>query len=56
MYINVIPESWELPWILTSGQVVQGVPKTPQTIENDLLFEFEWPSTKLNPRVHERLT
>jgi hypothetical protein len=27
---------------------LQGVPKKPQTIENDLLLEFQWPSTKLN--------
>ena len=24
---------------------VQGVPKNPQAIENDLLLEFQWPST-----------
>ena len=35
---------------------IQGAPKNAKTIENDLLFEYEWPSTKLNPRVHERLT
>ncbi len=29
-------------------QGVQGVPKNPQTFENDLLLEFQWPSTKLN--------
>ena len=27
---------------------IQGVPKRTQTIENDLLLEFQWPSTKLN--------
>ena len=36
--------------------VLQGVPKKPQTIENNLLLEFQWPSTKLNPRVHKLLT
>ena len=27
--------------------VLQGVPKKPQTIENNLLLEFQWPSTNL---------
>ena len=27
---------------------IQRVPKRTQTIENDLLLEFQWPSTKLN--------
>ena len=27
---------------------IQGVPKKPQTIETDLLLEFQWPSTKMN--------
>ena len=35
---------------------VQGLPKKPQTIENKLLLEFQWPSTKLNPRVQKLLT
>ena len=35
---------------------IQGVPKKPQTFENNLLLEFQWPSTKLNPRVHKLLT
>ena len=34
----------------------QDVPKNPQTIENNLLLEFQWPNTKLNPRVHKLLT
>ena len=38
------------------GMDIQGVPKKPQTIENNLLLEFQWPSTKLNPRVHKLLT
>ena len=29
---------------------IQDVPKKPQTIENDLLLEFQWPSTKLNAK------
>ena len=33
-----------------------GCTKKPQTIENNLLLEFQWPSTKLNPRVHKLLT
>ena len=27
--------------------IVQGVPKNPQTIENNLLLEIQWPSTYL---------
>ena len=27
--------------------IVQGVPKKSQTIENNLLLEFQWPSTYL---------
>ena len=30
---------------LTLLQTIQGVPKKPLTIENDLLLEFQWPST-----------
>ena len=39
-------------------RALQGVPKNPQTTENNLLLEFQWPSTstKLNPRVHKLLT
>ena len=29
------------------GHPVQGVPKNPQSIENNLLLEFQWPSTNL---------
>ena len=36
--------------------ITKGVPKKPRTIENNLLLEFQWPSTKLNPRVHKLLT
>ena len=35
---------------------IQGVPKKPQTIENNLLLEFQWQSTKLSPQVHKLLT
>ncbi len=40
-YRVIVPLQWMM--------CVQGVPKKPQTIENDLLLEFQWPSTKLNP-------
>ena len=40
----------------TNGFAIQGVPKKPQTIENNLLLEFQWPSTKLKPRVRKLLT
>ena len=29
---------------------IQGVPKNPQTIENNLLLEFQWPSTNLQAK------
>ncbi len=45
-----------MKFISSVDQDIQGVPKNPQTIENDLLLEFQWPSTKLNPRVHKLLT
>ena len=39
--------------------VIQGVPKNPQTTENNLLLEFQWPSinllvksAKFSDRVH----
>jgi hypothetical protein len=35
---------------------IYSVPKNPKSIEINALFEFECPSTKLIPRVHERLT
>ena len=35
-------------------RAIQGVPKKPKTIENDLLLEFQ--CTKLNPRVDKVLT
>ena len=38
------------------GPPLQGVSKKPKTIEIDVLFEFQCPSTKLIPRVHKRWT
>ena len=35
---------------------VQGVSKTPQTIENGLLLEFQCLALNLNVRVHKSLT
>ena len=34
--------------LITFILCIQGVQKNPQTIENDLLLEFQWPSTKMN--------
>ena len=40
----------------TSRKISTGCTKKPQTIENNPLLEFQWPSTKLNPRVNKLLT
>ena len=40
---------------INAGPSLQGVPKKPQTIENNLLLEFKWQSTRLDPRVHKLL-
>ena len=49
---DVVTSKWSLSCFplgeFVRANSIQGVPKKTQTIEKNLLLEFQWPSTKLN--------